>query len=194
MSNAQQSASAAEITRPALKGLRSRPLKRSSGPANIHDAIQNKDAGWTVRRRVSALLRKAFRVVFMGRQRSIGRLSGGGAAVTALLMSMGLMAMPDAAMAQYVAGTGASVTSPNGTAGSTAVGQNAISNNNVVGGNATTGNTAVGTSASATGGNTVAIGDAAKAFAANTGAGAVAIGNLERGFNGRTRQYRIGKG
>ena len=85
-------------------GARLRHKKRSVGQRSPHDLIQNHGEGWTLRRRVASLLRKAFRVVFMGRQRSLGRLSGGGAAVTALLMSMGLMLASTGAQAQSVSG------------------------------------------------------------------------------------------
>ena len=92
----------------ASKGLRSklqrRPLSKDRGAASGHDIIQDKDASWNVRRKVAALLRKAFRVVFMGQQRSLGRLSGGGAAVTALLMSMGLMLATPASAQQFAVG------------------------------------------------------------------------------------------
>ena len=158
--------------------------KQRPRPSGFLGSEDERQQSWSVRRRIAALLRKAFRVVFMGRQRAVGRLSGGGAAITALLMSMGVMAMPDAAMAQYVAGTGASVAGPGG---NTAVGQGATVLDNTLGATATMGSVAVGTTAKVTGNSSVAIGQNAFATTNNTATGAVAIGNSAQAtFNSAT--------
>jgi len=73
-------------------------------------------SSWGVRRRVAAILRLACRVLGMGKRQRIGRLGGGGAAVTAALIAMGVAMAPNGAMgANYTAG------------GGTASGTNAIS-------------------------------------------------------------------
>lgn len=55
------------------------------------------------RRRLAAIFRLAFRVLGMGERRRIGTL-GRGAAMAAALAAMGILAMPQAALAQYVGG------------------------------------------------------------------------------------------
>ena len=52
---------------------------------------------WTIRRRVLSILRNAYRVVAMGRNRAVGRLSGG--AIGALLAAM-CVGAPQTAQAQ----------------------------------------------------------------------------------------------
>ena len=151
-------------------------------PAGPIDVMHDKTASWTVRRRVAALLRKAFRVVFMGRQRALGRLSGGGAAVTALLMSMGLI-LATPASAQYVSGTGATsnvvgTSTTSSVSSATSVGSIAIGGGTAAADKATVAANsldaiAIGAGATATGSNTTVIGQTSTATSITLVGGAI---------------------
>ena len=139
---------------------------------NVYERLDSRDEfarDHGSRRRILAIMRLAYKVLGM-KKRTVGRLSGG-AAVTALLISMGIGAT--SASAQYVAGTGATATGLS----TTAVGTNAKATNNLTGSTATTGSTAFGTNATATGANSTAIGDGATAVNNQpVGSGSTAVG------------------
>ena len=122
-----------------------------SGSARSLDELDRRNGG---RSRVLAILRLATRVLGMKR-RSIGRLGSGGAAIAALLMSIGLGV--SGVQAQTVVGGGTTAAN-----GSTAVGVGAIA----IGGGA------VASRATSSSGDAIAIGDQAVA----SGPSSIAIG------------------
>ena len=86
---------------------------RSNGNFGRIDSRDEFSRSHGSRSRILAIMRLACKVLGM-KKRSIGRLSGGGVAVTALLLSMGIGAA--GAQAQVIGGSGASVNGPSTTA------------------------------------------------------------------------------
>ena len=134
---------------------------------------------WTARRRLAALLRKAYRIVGMGRQKALGNLRGG-VAIAAILAGMGY------AQATFAAGEFNTATGGSGIA-IDPVGTNSAHTTNADGiavgdgANSTgTSATAIGTNAVANGADATATGDTANAsgtFATAFGFNTVANGS-----------------